>query len=253
MKARIIQKYIEKPLIVHENIKGLSKRKFDIRQWVLVKSFYPLKIYMFSSCYLRICSSEYNLDNIKSPFSHLTNYSLNKTAFKSKNMSLEESVCDLGTFQKYMSEYTNKTWETDIKPKMIKIIINTLKCVQDSIEQKSSSFELFGFDIILDEYYNPWLLEVNLSPACSERTDWLTEMLDDMAYGLLNIVLPSEWIDKSNKQPKNYFWELIFNEKDINKENIAVINSNLNKLEIEGTKLDIKKEKNLDKKYYSLM
>lgn len=253
MKARIIQKYIEKPLIVNENIKSLSKRKFDIRQWVLVKSFYPLKIYMFSSCYLRICSAEYNLDNIKSPLSHLTNYSLNKTAFKSKNMSIEESVCDLGTFQKYMREYTNKSWEADIKPQIIKIIINTLKCVQDSIEQKSSSFELFGFDIILDQYYNPWLLEVNLSPACSERTEWLTEMLDDMAYGLLNIVLPSEWLDKINKHPKNYFWELIFNEKDTNKENIAVINSNLNKLEIEGTKLDIKKEKNIDKKYYSLM
>jgi hypothetical protein len=48
---------------------------------------------------------------------------------------------------------------------------------------------MYGFDIILDEDFNPWLLEVNLSPACSERTPWLTGMLDSMATGLFDIVL----------------------------------------------------------------
>jgi len=31
---------------------------------------------------------------------------------------------------------------------------------------------------MLDEDYKPWLLEVNLSPACAERVDWLSSMLD---------------------------------------------------------------------------
>lgn len=35
----------------------------------------------------------------------------------------------------------------------------------------------------------PWLLEVNLSPACSERTEWLTKMLDSMAEQMFSIVL----------------------------------------------------------------
>ena len=57
MKARIIQKYIEKPLIFNNSkLNHFSQKKFDIRQWVLVKSFVPLKIYMFSTCYLRVCS-----------------------------------------------------------------------------------------------------------------------------------------------------------------------------------------------------
>ena len=258
---------MENPLIISSNFKPLHKKKFDIRQWVLVRSFYPLKVYMFSTCYLRICSAEFNLDNIKSPLSHLTNFSLNKTAYQAKNISLEESVCDLNSFLQYLSTFTNKNWDTDIKPKIMNIIINTLKCVQDSIEQKNFSFELFGFDLILDEKFDPWLLEVNLSPACNERTEWLTEMLDDMTYGLLKIVLPQETIGKtdkniidlpqesSGKNEKNmkYSWELIYNEKDQMKDNIVIINSNLNKLEIEGVKVDVKKEKNIDKRYFSLM
>ena len=35
---------------------------------------------------------------------------------------------------------------------------------------------------------NPWLLEVNLSPACAERTDWLVNMLDRMGDGLFDIL-----------------------------------------------------------------
>jgi len=31
------------------------KKKFDIRLWVLVTSFSPLKAFLFSKCYLRLC------------------------------------------------------------------------------------------------------------------------------------------------------------------------------------------------------
>lgn len=39
---------------------------------------------------------------------------------------------------------------------------------------------------MLDEELNPWVIEVNLSPACSERADWLTQMLDDSSIDLLH-------------------------------------------------------------------
>jgi tubulin monoglycylase TTLL3/8 len=53
------------------------------------------------------------------------------------------------------------------------------------MEQKQNCFEIYGFDIILDNNLNPWVIEVNLSPACNERTEWLTKMLDDMSLDLL--------------------------------------------------------------------
>ena len=55
-----------------------------------------------------------------------------------------------------------------------------------SLENNFLCHEIYGFDIILDEKLDPWLIEVNLSPACNERTEWLTKMLDDMSLDLLS-------------------------------------------------------------------
>ena len=32
------------------------------------------------------------------------------------------------------------------------------------------------------------MIEANMSPACAERTQWLSDMLDDMADGMLSII-----------------------------------------------------------------
>ena len=41
---------------------------------------------------------------------------------------------------------------------------------------------------MLDKTLNPWLLEVNLSPACNERTEWLSNMLDNASNHLFDIL-----------------------------------------------------------------
>ena len=53
------------------------------------------------------------------------------------------------------------------------------------MDQRPNTFEIYGFDLILDNDLRPWVIEVNLSPACNERTDWLTKMVDDMCLDLL--------------------------------------------------------------------
>jgi len=60
---------------------------------------------------------------------------------------------------------------------MKNIINSTISAGAEVIDHKNNCFELYGFDFVLDNKLKPWLIEVNLSPACSERTDWLTEML----------------------------------------------------------------------------
>lgn len=65
----VVQKYIENPIII-------QRRKFDIRQWVLVKDWNPLTAYFYDVCYLRFAAEEYSLADFENRFGHLTNNSV---------------------------------------------------------------------------------------------------------------------------------------------------------------------------------
>ena len=58
----------------------------------------------------------------------------------------------------------------------------------DVIENSLNSFELYGFDFVVDKDLKLWLIEVNMSPACAERQPWLVDMLNDMATGVVNMI-----------------------------------------------------------------
>ena len=65
--------------------------------------------------------------------------------------------------------------------KIKSILINSLESVQDMFEQsnKGQMFELFGYDIMVCEDLNCWLIEVNSSPAMDYSTA-VTERLVKM-------------------------------------------------------------------------
>ena len=67
----VAQKYIEKPLLIR-------KRKFDIRQWVLLTDFKPFRVWVYEECYVRFCAEEYTSQNLKDRKIHLTNNSVTK-------------------------------------------------------------------------------------------------------------------------------------------------------------------------------
>jgi len=179
-QAKIIQKYIENPFLL--KIQGplgkLEQRKFDIRQWVLVTSMNPLVTYMFDTCYLRICGSEFSLEDTKDNYKHLSNYSLQKNNNRIQDTS-QSLIMNLQQFTDHLKVVydIDFSWYRDMFPKIADIVKNTLYSGCDVIEHNPHCFELYGFDFVLDDKLNPWLIEVNSSPACSERTSWLSDML----------------------------------------------------------------------------
>lgn len=238
LQARIVQKYLERPLLLTV---PRGKVKFDIRQWVLVTSFDPLEVHFFNSCYLRLCTQPFTLDDLKDKFSHLANYSVQKTQSK----AADETVWSLSQFLTYLSHHRpDISYSSDILPLLHSLVISTLQCAADEIDHRNCSFELYGFDIILDETMRPWLLEVNLSPACAERTPWLTSMLDEMMEGLVKVVVDGEKWEQELPIDTNQ-WQFIY--KGVSNP-VEVKDTPPCNLEIVGERANIRKEKLLERK-----
>lgn len=66
----VISRYIDKPLLV-------GGKKFDLRIYVLVTSYKPLKVWLSSSGFARFCNRKYT-DNTSDLATHLTNHHLQK-------------------------------------------------------------------------------------------------------------------------------------------------------------------------------
>jgi len=192
MPNRIVQKYIERPLLL------FSGRKFDIRQWVLVRSVSPLRVFLFSECYLRLCNEMYDLGDLRNRERHISNWQINKNG---KHV-VDGAVASLSDFKDELHEITGSRcfWEDELLPQLNDIVVRTLRAVETKLVPRQDSFELYGFDLMVDERMKMWLLEVNLSPGCEGRTPHLDRMLTRMSKRLVEIaVLGQE--DPDGEQP----------------------------------------------------
>ena len=169
----VIQKYIENPLV----IKG---RKFDIRQWVLLSNLNPLTIYLFDTPYIRFGAEEYHLDDFKNIFSQLTGNSIAKHSEKFENSEIEGDMWENEQFREYLKEKFGRDCWPEIQEKIKKIAIYALQCAKHKIKHRKNSYEVLGFDIMIDELLNVYLIEINLSPDWTYSTK-VTEKLVKIA------------------------------------------------------------------------
>ena len=80
---------------------GYSFSVFDIRLYVLVTSYIPLKVYLFKEGLVRLATVPFKGADFGENFAHLTNYCINrenKNVFK-KYMVLREAIL-LQSFEK---------------------------------------------------------------------------------------------------------------------------------------------------------
>ncbi|XP_008945471.1 PREDICTED: probable tubulin polyglutamylase TTLL2 [Merops nubicus] len=156
--AVIVQKYISNPLLI-------SGYKLDLRLYVCVTSFCPLTIYTYEEGLVRFATEKFDLDSLDNVYAHLTNTSINK--YGASYTKYKEGIgCGCKwTFSKLRS-YLRIFGVDDVVlwQKINNIVILTLLAVTP-LPVAPNCFELFGFDILIDDKFKPWLLEVNYSPA----------------------------------------------------------------------------------------
>ena len=83
----VVEKYINNPLL-------LNGKKFDLRLYVCVTSFHPLRIYLHQEGLVRFATESYNNTTFTNPFVHLTNYSINKYNVSKKPVDIDENEDD---------------------------------------------------------------------------------------------------------------------------------------------------------------
>ena len=207
----IASKYILNPFLI-------NKKKFDLRIYVFVTSIVPLKIYRYEEGLTRFASDDYNED-INDRCSHLTNYAVNKNNKNYKKNSDPEkndfnsNKWNLKGFKEYLEQHNIKS--KDIFKKIDDIIIKTIiACespLQKAMEKYSTSynnicFELFGFDILLDSFLTPWLMEVNLSPNLHYDAPIDLKIKGEMVSEIFDImrIVPYDLRNENYYNPSKY-------------------------------------------------
>ncbi|XP_034664428.1 tubulin polyglutamylase TTLL5 [Drosophila subobscura] len=167
----LVSKYIVDPLCI-------DGHKCDLRVYVLVTSFDPLIIYLYKEGIVRLATVRYDrhADNLWNPCMHLCNYSINKyhSDYIRSSDAQDEDVGHKWTLSALLRHLKMQGCDThqlmlNIEDLIIKAI---LACAQTIISacrmfvpNGNNCFELYGFDILIDNSLKPWLLEVNLSPS----------------------------------------------------------------------------------------
>ncbi|KFP03316.1 Tubulin polyglutamylase TTLL4, partial [Calypte anna] len=195
----LVQRYLNKPYLI-------GGRKFDLRIYVYVTCYDPLRVYLFKDGLVRFASCKYSssMKSLSNKFMHLTNYSVNKKNTEYKPNS-DETACQghkwaLKALWSYLTQKgvnSKAIWEK-IKDIVIKTIIASEPYVNSLVKmyvrRPYCCHELFGFDIMLDENLKPWILEVNISPSLHSNSPLDVSIKGQMIRDLLNLagfVLPS--------------------------------------------------------------
>eukprot|EP00356_Strombidium_inclinatum_P012815 CAMPEP_0170492812 /NCGR_PEP_ID=MMETSP0208-20121228/12904_1 /TAXON_ID=197538 /ORGANISM="Strombidium inclinatum, Strain S3" /LENGTH=269 /DNA_ID=CAMNT_0010768627 /DNA_START=258 /DNA_END=1067 /DNA_ORIENTATION=+ len=157
----VISRYIDKPLVI-------GQKKFDLRIYVLVTSYKPLKVWLSSLGFARFCNEKYIADEYDNPRVFLTNTAISS---KADDYNGEHgSKWSLENLRLYLEQTKGKLGTDKCFEEMKNIIYISLKSVQPVMINDKHCFEMYGYDILLDEALKPWLIEVNASPALSTTT-----------------------------------------------------------------------------------
>ncbi|CDW88442.1 ttl domain containing protein [Stylonychia lemnae] len=192
----VIQKYIERPMLI-------NKRKFDIRVWVLVNQ--DMDVFFFKEGYLRTTCAEYKLDNVEDQYIHLTNNAVQRNASQYGQFE-DGNQLSFQDLQRYIQEHYKGQVKIDVYEDLVEDmkyqVVKTLESIKKKLnsENRKFCFEIFGFDFIIDQDFNVWLIECNTNPCLDESSGLLRILLPRMLDDAFKLT-----IDKIFPNPKDVY------------------------------------------------
>ncbi|XP_069382159.1 probable tubulin polyglutamylase TTLL9 isoform X2 [Paralichthys olivaceus] len=179
VESYVAQRYIENPYLI-------NGRKFDLRIYILVTSYVPLKAWLYRDGFARFSSTRFSLRSIDDKYMHLTNVAVQKTAPDYD----PEKGCkwQLQQLRRYLTAKHGREMVEILFKEMDNIFVRSLQSVQKVIINDKHCFELYGYDILLDQNLKPWLIEVNASPSHTPSSQEDYEMKCRLLEDTLNVV-----------------------------------------------------------------
>ena len=189
----VVQRYISRPCL-------LRGRKFDIRTYALVPSTWPLLALVYRRGFCRLGTAPYAEADHNNLFAHLTNFTINK---KNAAAAAEQGAgggagppvdlagaCKL-SLEAFFEELSSRGADADrVWSDMKGIMLKAIAVLVGECSASPNSFELLGFDIMLDDSFRCHLIEVNMEPSLGMKTSFdaklKTSLLNDM-YSVLRL------------------------------------------------------------------
>jgi len=194
----IVQKYIERPLL-------FNKRKFDIRCYGLLTAINNnVKGYFCNEGYLRTASKDYSLKCIGSKIVHLTNEAvqMNYEEFGKFEPGNKVTYYD---FQKYLdiTYPENKiNFFSDILLQIKRLVTDSFRATHGKLDPagRQYTFELFGYDFMIDNAFHVYLIEVNTNPCLEIMSPITAKIVPIMVDSALRIA-----VDPLFQPPADFF------------------------------------------------
>ena len=209
-RTYIIQRYLSNPLLI-------NKRKFDIRCFTLITTFADhVQGYFFKEGYLRTSCKEFNIKNTKDKYIHLTNDAVQKDH---EDYGKYESGNKLSyyDFQKFLnSNHPSQDFFVHMYPQIVDIVKSSISSVHKIIndEDKLHSFEVLGYDFMIDSDFKVWLIEINTNPCLELSSSYLSKIIPEMLDNSFRIALdPLFPPPEAHKKFKNWAKNVNLNNK----------------------------------------
>jgi len=178
----------------------LDGRKFDFRMFMMIASTNPLILY-YRDGFLRVSLRDYD-PNAKDKAAVLTNIALSKPLFEkarengtyngyTEDELLNQAFWTMPKLEKFLYDrghITDPNWLNNyLRPEFKKAYIHLLRMSSGPFAKRSSLYEIYGLDFMLDENMNLWFIEANAEPLLDGWSDDTKIFFNSILYDSFEI------------------------------------------------------------------
>ena len=183
-----MSRYVSNPLLI-------GGKKFDLRVYVVVTRFRPLRAYISRLGFARFCNVKYSSapDDLENPYVHLTNVAVQR---KHREYNHKHgNKWSLANLRLYLDAARGAKATDAMFASINEAIAHSLRSVQNAVVNDRRCFEVYGYDMLVDDDLKPWLVEVNASPSLSATTESDRALKTRVIRDALEVAAPAGWLE----------------------------------------------------------